>query len=278
MTPPENPDDFQPVRKGLSRRYKDPDGKEISYRQFFLRTTGRSLEKATVERYERETGRSIRPDDPSKDAARGKTGKFTKDLRDADQIRDAARKGVLAGALAGFITRRQEQALASKTLRELEKGHFHTEATKRGLRSSPTFIDTQNRRRLARWEAEKTRLDEQRARRQTSREEYARKHFEFVGPEIPPVVYPPKPRLLRVSERPVERRTIYGRIIELLHERKPKPDPDVYPSGSEGDKLYRRDKNRWDKEYGPRGRIANLLVVMGRRKPTDDWDVGDTPD
>jgi hypothetical protein len=103
---------FERVEGSAARRYIDPSGKEVSYREAFRRATGRSLEVATEER--------------------GGTGSYRELFRLARQVRTAAQNGLLSDA--GLADRRQEQALASKTLRQMTRGHGESTATKAALR------------------------------------------------------------------------------------------------------------------------------------------------
>lgn len=107
---------------GTSRRWRDPKGKVVSYRTFFERTTGRSLEEAVRERH---------PEIAPELARRGKSGKFDAETRTASQIRQAARDGKLSAD--EILTHQQERALASKGLRQMLKGHYLSEATKAGV-------------------------------------------------------------------------------------------------------------------------------------------------
>jgi hypothetical protein len=93
---------------GTSRHYRSPSGKEVSYRQAFAAARGESLEAAVKDR-----------------------GKFARELRLAEQVRELARTGELVGR--GLVSPRQERTLATKTLRQLTRGHYSSEATKAGL-------------------------------------------------------------------------------------------------------------------------------------------------
>jgi hypothetical protein len=106
---------FVRVEGRAERRYRDPKGREVSYREAFRRATGRSLERATEER--------------------GGTGTFRDLFRLASQVRTAARNGLLSEA--GLATPRQEASLAGKTLRQLTRGHGPSAGTKAGLRHEP---------------------------------------------------------------------------------------------------------------------------------------------
>lgn len=106
---------FERVEGSAARRYRDPSGREVSYREAFRRATGRSLEQATEES--------------------GGRGAYRDLFRLAREARVAAKNGLLSEA--GLATRRQEAALADKTLRQLTRGHGLSTATSEAMRGRP---------------------------------------------------------------------------------------------------------------------------------------------
>ena len=96
------------------RRYTDRQGREVSYREAFLRATGRSLEKASA----------------------AHAGKFTRTTTVAKEIRTAARDGLLSKAK--LLSASEERRLRERTLKSLMRGHTFGSALSRGTSSAKT--------------------------------------------------------------------------------------------------------------------------------------------
>jgi len=88
------------------RRYRDPQGRDVSYREAFERATGRTLEAAS------------------------RKGKFERTLSVARRIRDAAADGELSRLKVLDVDR--EKLLGHRTLKSLMRGHTFRSALARG--------------------------------------------------------------------------------------------------------------------------------------------------
>lgn len=178
------------------RRYRAPDGRELSYRAAFKEARGETLEEAVHDTQRTPSGRAI-----------GRNGKFSDELRIAERVRFLAREGLLSDAQ--IVSKKDERAMASRTLRQLTKGHYQSEGTKAGIRGKLKSTDIYERAILAKLHAQ--------------------------------------PRLLKA-----------------------KPNE----TASSIEKRQRAERLRVN---GPTSTKANLLVALGFREPSADYNVGDTP-
>lgn len=90
------------------RRYRSPDGREVSYRQAFKEARGETLEAAVKN-----------------------PGAFSDELRIAERVRFLARNGLLSETTA--VTKADERKLSRMTLRQITKGHYESGATARAM-------------------------------------------------------------------------------------------------------------------------------------------------
>lgn len=104
---------FVRVPDNAARRYIDPRGREVSYREAFRRATGTTLERAS------------------------RTGKFRNTTTAVlKEIRDAAREGRLS--TARLVDAAAERRLARRSVKSLMRGHTFKSATARGVSTAAT--------------------------------------------------------------------------------------------------------------------------------------------
>lgn len=96
----------------VRRRYRDPKGKVVSYRQAFRRATGRTLEVASE----------------------AHKGKFSRTTTVAKEMRDAAREGRLSDAR--LLSVEEERRLGRRSVKSLMRGHTFRSALARGASSA----------------------------------------------------------------------------------------------------------------------------------------------
>lgn len=105
---------FRRVPNEPARRYIDPRGREVSYREAFRRATHRSLEAAS----------------------RAHAGKYERTTSVAKDIRTAAREGRLSSLK--LLTPREERRLARRSIKSLMRGHTFKSALARGTSTART--------------------------------------------------------------------------------------------------------------------------------------------